>query len=69
MAAAFKIEQKEDKIDITNIENYKIEIKIDEISKKAFKSMFKDSLALAAKFLEGQEEKIYFQEKFKKLTQ
>lgn len=69
MAAAFKIEQKEDKIDITNIENYKIEIKIDEISKKAFKSMFKDSLALAAKLLEGQEEKIYFQEKFKKLTQ
>ena len=29
MAAAFKIEQKEDKIDITNIENYKIKIKID----------------------------------------
>ena len=46
--ASFKIEQKEEKSDITNVENYKIEITyVDEIVKKAFKSMFKDSLELA----------------------
>lgn len=69
MSAAYKIQLKRDKFDITNIENYEVEIDVDEIWKKAFKSNFKDSLELAAKLLEGQEETIDFQKKIKKLTQ
>ena len=60
--ASFKIEQIEEKSDITNVKNY-------EIVKKAFRSMFKDSLELARKLLEGQEEKDDFQQRFKKLVQ
>lgn len=69
MSAAYKIQLKRDKFDITNIENYEVEIDVDEICKKAFESNFKDSLELAAKLLEGQEETIDFQKKIKKLTQ
>ena len=59
-----------EKSNISNVENDDIEITdVDEISRRTFQLMIKNSLVLATGLLKGQEEEIDFKERFKKLTQ
>ena len=59
-----------EKFNISNVENDDIEITdVDEIARRTFQLMIKNSLVLATGLLKGQEEEIDFKERFKKLTQ
>ena len=59
-----------EKFNISNVENDDIEITdVDEIARRTFQLMIKNSLVLATSLLKGQEEEIDFKERFKKLTQ
>ena len=57
MAVFFSIDKKEEQSDISNIDNYELNLDADEITKKAFKTMFKQSLELCSTLLEGKEKK------------
>ena len=56
MAGFFSVDRKEKDCDLSNVENYELTLHADEIAKKVFKTMFKQSLELAARSLEEQEE-------------
>ena len=49
MAGFFSIDKKEEQRDISNIDNYELNLDADQIAKKAFKTMFKQTLELCSK--------------------
>ena len=66
MAGFFSIDKKEEQSDISNIDNYELNLDADEIAKKTFKTMLKQTLELCSKLLEGKEED--YEKKFVSLT-